>query len=337
MKKLLTAEEKTLFKSILGATQEGIIESFAKLLPSLYDEKEIIITKEYIIAKGQIPVGIVAHMDTVHKTPVVELFHDEEQNILWSPQGLGADDRAGVYGMIEILKQGYRPTLILTTDEEIGGLGASKLVGDYPEMPTELNYLIELDRRGSNDCVFYDGDNLEFEKYIENFGFKSDWGSFSDIAVLCPVWGIAGTNLSIGYYNEHTKAEYLNLDDMFNTLDRVCGILENVKEDDKFIYIPGPTCDFQRGAAWWEYSTNSSVSAKDIIGATYGYGDMSETDELCWGCLGTFDSSMIIDKGDEGTYCGDCYAKEYSTCVKCKEDFLDRDKKELCCKSCRKA
>ncbi|MEG0372120.1 MAG: hypothetical protein RR645_07490, partial [Clostridium sp.] len=98
---------------------------------------------------------------------------------------------------------------------------------------------------------------------------------------------------------------------------------------------PGPTCDYQRGSSWWEYG--SSTSAKSIIAASYGYEGMSDTDELCWGCLGTFDPSMVIDKGDEGVYCGDCYSNEYSTCIKCKEDFLDRDKKDVCCKSCGKA
>ena len=34
-------------------------------------------------------------------------------------------------------------------------------------------------------------------------------------------------NLSAGYYNEHTKQEYINLNDLQNTIDKVIEILED--------------------------------------------------------------------------------------------------------------
>ena len=92
-------------------------------------------TKQYIIAEGELPVCLVAHLDTVEKKPPSDIFYDKEQGVMWSPQLLGADDRAGVYAIIQIIEAGYKPHVIFTTDEEIGALGAQKLIEDFPECP----------------------------------------------------------------------------------------------------------------------------------------------------------------------------------------------------------
>lgn len=332
--RILNKEERNLIEEIFGSTQEGIKSSMEKLLTTVYGYDKMIITPDYVVAQGDIPVGIVAHMDTVHRKPVVDLFYDQEENVMWSPQGLGADDRAGVYGMIEIMRRGLRPTMILTTDEETGGRGAAVVAADYDKITVPINFLIELDRRGYDDCVFYDCDNEDFEKYIEDYGFKTDWGSFSDISFICPAWGMAGVNLSIGYYNEHTLAEYLDITDMFNTLDRVCEILSNVKEDDRFTYIPKPSYTYGAGAGTAGYA---------YLSEAYGYYNSSSTsttqiikddDEVCWGCIGTFGKDIMIQK-DGGVYCGDCYAKMFTTCIDCGADFEDKLKVHLKCENCR--
>lgn len=170
--------------------------------------ENVIITKDYIVAIGEIPIALVAHLDTVYKTPVSNLYYDRQKCIMWSPEGLGADDRAGVFAIIKILHEGLRPTIIFTTDEEQGGRGATVL--GTQNCPTKLKYMIELDRRGESDCVFYDCYNPEFVKYIESFGFKEAYGSFSDISFLMPPWKVCGVNLSIGYEEEHSYIEQLN-------------------------------------------------------------------------------------------------------------------------------
>ena len=332
-KRILNSEEYTLFKKILQSTQEGLRVSLETFLSSVYKDR-LVVTKDYIIAFGDIPVALVAHMDTVHTSQIKDLYYDREQNVMWSPQGLGADDRAGVFSMIEILKRNFRPTLILTTDEEKGGLGADILTKEIKECPCDLNFLIELDRRGEDDCVFYDCDNPEFEAYIENFGFKTSWGSFSDISYIAPAWKTAAVNLSIGYENEHTKAESLNLSWMFDTIDKVCNILESVKPEDKFEYIESPSA--------FPYGPAGSYGGFSNFSTAYGYGGSSyqsksirEDGELCWGCMQNFDENMVIVTDDGGTYCGDCYAEKYTTCLKCGRDFKDLTRTHLECEACR--
>lgn len=186
----------------------------------------------FLFAKGSIPVMVVAHVDIVHNQQPSIIFHDQRYNVLWSPTGLGADDRAGVLGILNILEKGYRPYVLFTNYEESGGAGAYSAADELKKIVKKNNirYIIELDRKGAEDCVFYACSNKEFEEYINTFGFKTAAGVFSDISILCPAWEIAGVNLSTGYYNHHTTGELLYLNELEHTVDRVCSMLDNVPD-----------------------------------------------------------------------------------------------------------
>ena len=168
MKILKPAEIKSI-EQFFQLKQESLLKVMSKYLKTKY--KEVYFTPDYIVAVGDIPIAVVAHLDTVFTSPPENIFYDRVKNVMWSPEGMGADDRAGVYAIVQLIKQGLRPTVIFTTDEERGALGAEKLVKDYSEAITELKYIIQLDRRGSNDCVFYDCENPAFEEYIETFDY----------------------------------------------------------------------------------------------------------------------------------------------------------------------
>ena len=188
----------------------------------------------FIYAEGNIPVMLLAHMDTVFKSPPSNI--QKVGNVIHADNGLGADDRAGIYAILDIVEKGYRPHILFLEDEEIGGVGA-KLFAKSSIKPN-INYMVELDRRGVQDAVFYDCDNEEFTNYILAFGFKEAYGSFSDISTIAPELGVAGVNLSIGYSLEHTKSEFLALDVLSKTTEKV---IEMLKDNNKvkFEYIDG--------------------------------------------------------------------------------------------------
>ena len=71
-------------------------------------------------------------MDTVFYNQPSEIYYDQRKAIMWSPDGLGADDRAGIFAIIQIIADGYRPSIILTTDEERGGLARRHLLRNVP-------------------------------------------------------------------------------------------------------------------------------------------------------------------------------------------------------------
>jgi len=187
--------------------------------------------KGYLYAKGDIPILLVAHLDTVHRaTPKSSnLFYDSKKGTIWCPTGVGGDDRCGVFAILELIKE-FKPHILFCEDEEIGATGANLALNNL-NVP-EVKFIIELDRRGADDCVFYDCNNEEFHTYIQTFGFEKNFGSFSDISIFSEEWDIASVNLSIGYYNEHSFTEYINIKDTYKTIDKVKNILKNT--DDKF-------------------------------------------------------------------------------------------------------
>lgn len=218
------------------------VPSLKKLLIKyLYSKKytNIIKNDDYIIAEGDLPVCLIAHMDTVFYSLPTQFFFDANKKVLWSPEGAGFDDRAGIYAILMILESGYKPSIIFTNLEESGCLGAEALIKNFPKcLFKECKFLIELDRANKNDCVFYDCDNSAFENYIKSFEFETDWGTFSDISTIAPAWEIAAVNLSVGYYLEHTKSEYLKCNELDETINKVKKILDKSLEAVSYTYIP---------------------------------------------------------------------------------------------------
>lgn len=179
--------------------------------------------KMYTYYPGTIPIMLVAHVDTVHRETPSEVILDEKHWIAWSPTGLGADDRAGVWAILSILHAGWRPHVLFTDGEETGGKGAKEALKAFT--PRGVHCLIEMDRRNSNDSVFYSNDNQKFKKWVNHFGFTEAFGSYTDISDLMPAWKLAGVNLSIGYYDAHSKQEHLRLLEAHATIKKVCKML----------------------------------------------------------------------------------------------------------------
>lgn len=301
--KNLNREEMILFQTIFKKSQKDLKAYLTYKLRDYYGKKNIISKGKYIFVKGNIPITLVSHMDTVFDTPPKDIYYDKDHNIVWSPQGLGADDRAGIFSILQILKRGYLPNLVLTEDEEIGCVGARNAVKNIPNNPLDNKFIIELDRRGQNDCVFYDCDNMKFENYIQSFGFLLDFGTYSDISILCPQWGVAGVNVSIGYDSEHTKMETLNISWMYQTIERVCAILDAEKEAEYYEFIP------------------STKNYFEVHGCKH-----------CKGYFYDFEMIPIKIKGAVTWFCPDCFAELFATCEKCGTVITRKNGGKLCAK-----
>lgn len=219
---------------ILPLTQDKLFTFLLKRFQHLRGRKKVFVTeKSYILIIGDAPVMLLSHMDTVHTTPVQTVCRSANGNILMSPQGIGGDDRCGIYALLEIYRKAKtKPYLLFTCDEEIGGFGAERFVrdiknGQLPEKLETLKLLVEIDRKGKNDAVYYDCDCPELEKYIATKGYQTQFGSFSDISIVAPAIGIAGVNLSSGYYNAHTLHEYIVISELENTITKVLEIVND--------------------------------------------------------------------------------------------------------------
>lgn len=222
------------FIEICKMNQTNLKKYVTKQLEHTHD---IILTGDgYVYAKGDFPVLLVAHMDTVHKNLPTIISYNSKSQTISSPNGIGGDDRCGIYMVLEIVKY-FNCSVLFTEDEELGGVGAEKFIKTKIASELEFNYMIEFDRANANDAVFYECDNPEFEEFIVDEFYKTAYGTFSDISILAPYIGCAAVNLSCGYYKAHTKDEYVVLPEMEKSIEAACKILERTTENDSFEYI----------------------------------------------------------------------------------------------------
>lgn len=314
---MYTVDEKDykLLEHLISLNQNQTKEMLSKHLKKNYSN--VIETADYLIAEGEIPIALVAHMDTVfERFPKrrCELYYDVKKGIMWSPFGAGFDDRAGIFAILKIIEDGYRPHIIFTCDEEIGSLGAKKLAEKDPKsIFDELKYLIELDRAYDVDCVFYDNFNKDFTYYIESFGFEQDIGTSCDIKWICPEWKISGANLSIGYENQHTASEILNVNVLFSTIMKVREMLDDeVNIHKPFEYIINPELIANCEGCGKEILKSKLNKVKKLDGTEIYYCESCPVKEEVYEC-GWCGDLIEIDEEPSELICEECkapYAKD---------------------------
>ena len=222
------------FVAICKKTQKELKKFVAEKLTTTHDK--VINTKGYVFAQGSFPVLLVAHLDTVHKELPTEVMYDTETQAISAKNGIGGDDRCGVYMILEIIKK-HNCSVLFCEDEEVGGIGADEFAESKLAKECKFNYIIELDRKGEKDAVFYDCDNKDFTDFITKDFYKKAYGSFSDISIIAPALKCAAVNLSCGYYKAHTKDEYVIFPQMQQSIKEVCKILERTTDENKYEYV----------------------------------------------------------------------------------------------------
>lgn len=323
----------------------------------------------YIFAKGTLPVCLVAHMDKVpwykpikkiSKTPVLNKKGDVSDVYLSSKQGIGGDDRCGVYAILSMLKIGHRPSVLFCMGEEIGCRGSRKFTEDHKKnFLKDINAFIQIDRRGSNDCVRYSDHNHNLTDKICEFGYVSAFGSMSDISILMPHFGISGVNLSSGYYHEHhANLEYVSVKDVKVLLRRLNKILSSNIFTERFEYQSYSSygyCDsrygldsfkkfnFQKPMSDLEKSSSKQLSlfedipyespddlaVCDYCGESFHEADLIETDNIMIGNVCEDCAKEMIKSGYvKCSCCGKLYlpSKDNSNCPFCGSVYVsDKD------------
>ncbi len=205
-------------KTLLQMSQKelkGYLEEYLQTLGYLTINRQ-----GYLYAPGTVPVLLVAHLDTVHHDKPSIICFSEDKRYVMSPQGIGGDDRCGVYMILQIIKK-YNCHILFCEDEETGGKGAKEFTRGKIKKPS-VNYIVEMDRHGDNDAVFYRCDNRDFSDFVFTFGFRGNYGTFSDISIIAPFLKTAAVNISAGYYNEHRTHEYIDMLAVLRNIERIC-------------------------------------------------------------------------------------------------------------------
>lgn len=183
---------------------------------------------------------VVAHMDTVHK--IVEDLTVVDLNgnltgfnaIKMEQTGIGGDDKVGVFVALQCLEMFDNIKIAFFRDEEVGCHGSYEADVSFFK---DCNIVLQCDRRGNADFInnasgvklssneFQD----EIAPILKNYGYKFHDGMMTDVMALKEL-GIKASmaNISCGYYNPHSKQEFVNIDDVSNCLDMVIDIIEHI-------------------------------------------------------------------------------------------------------------
>lgn len=213
----------------------------------------------YWLALGQSKVLWSCHTDTVHahggrqKLRIANgVVTAEKKNCL------GADCTVGVWIMLEMIAARVPGTYVFHREEERGGKGSSHIAKNYPETLSCYDFAIAFDRRGTNSVITHQmgqrGASEAFVKsitpmlpkgyYRDSGGLFTDTANYVDHIAEC-------TNLSVGYDDEHTSRESLNLPHALALLNAML-----VFDESKLVAARDPTkTEFDESwykTDWWD-------------------------------------------------------------------------------------
>lgn len=224
-----------LFKIPSQSKKEHNLSSFIK---SFLKEIKIPFTEDkkgniFNINHKGLPI-LSAHMDSVQDDIDAKLtdFIKIREDILSGYGVIGADDKCGIYIILNLLKD-IKFNFIFSVEEEIGAFGIQYFLKH--NILKNIPYGLVLDRRGSKDiiCTNNQYGSKNFEDSLiqigEVYGYSTDYGTFSDADYLNEQ--ISCANLSVGYYNPHTKNEFVLLESLKNAEQFVHAIVKNLKEN----------------------------------------------------------------------------------------------------------
>lgn len=146
---------------------------------------------------------------------------------------LGADDKAGMVVLLYMIENKIPGLYYFFIGEEVGCIGSSDLASDmekgiyHIDELKNINKVVSFDRRGTNSVItdqFYGvccsndfakslceelNKNGKLNMYPDDTGVLTDSAQFMGIIPEC-------TNISVGYYDEHTHFEMQDINHLYN-------------------------------------------------------------------------------------------------------------------------
>lgn len=270
-----------------------------------------------------------AGLATIGDTPIVNTGTWKGKTYTWtSTRGgcLGADDAAGCYLLIELIRARVAGRYVFHRAEEKGGIGSSALVRSNPSWLPAVQFAIAFDRRGYSDVITHQAAgrsasdafaidlsaklnalDATFAYVPSDEGIFTDTANYADDVPEC-------TNISVGYWDEHRSSESQDLNYLCKLRDAV------VKLDWQSL-----VCDRTAGD-WQEYGYTPDMrrwltadeieerySRLDIDGNLLDSDDDEDDDEGNYSAIASISAnvaaSTVIDRDVSPIYLSDEYAK----------------------------
>ena len=260
-----------------------------------FDKKGNIYLTKGELSEGEFYPCVTAHMDTVQekakpyalagaelplRTRRVKSTTTDEcrHEIFIDGQGIGADDKLGVYISLQLVSKFDKIKAAFFVEEEIGMMGSKELDKDFFN---DVAYVIGWDSpdltRAAWKCSGTQLFTADFYKnhlqeVVKRWGFKdSDFHSepFTDVIQIRDKTGVMCMNFGNGGYNAHSSNEYLVIEHVDHATGMGEDIIKSIGNKEQFKF----TKTFAR--------TSNGVSS---------YGDEQECEKLFGGYRANYGS-----------------------------------------------
>ena len=305
------------------ATQREFCERFLEPIFGLPD-----IHGNYIHIVGDKPnLCFTAHHDTVHKTEGLQklVVANDVVSVADSTVSncLGADCTTGIYIMLSMIDYDVDGVYVVHAAEEVGCRGSAALINDYVyndkfHWLSHIDAVISFDRYGDKSVIthqmglrtasddfaksFSDAVNLPQLKADDN-GSYTDSNEYQTVVSEC-------TNISVGYYNQHTKNETQDLE----YLDI---LVENLVNADwsKLVFTRDPLVveDNRYYNYGWSSVASKNYNLDDIqtLITQYPAQVAKLLDEYGWNAESIAEEANIDTYSDYDTYLSDYARRRY--------------------------
>ena len=206
---------------------------------------------------GESDILFCSHLDTVGPATSVPVSHVVDGDIIKTDGKtiLGADDKAGVVIMLQMIEKNIPGTYYFFYGEEKGCKGSSQVSQKIQDSKNDklkgIRKVIAFDRMGYDSIITHQmeqrccsdefGDALANELNKNGFNYSLDTtGMYSDSAEFADIFSEC-TNISVGYFNQHRIDEYQNIDFLKKLADTCCKInwaaLPAVRDPKRIEYV----------------------------------------------------------------------------------------------------
>ena len=187
----------------------------------------------YFYEIGNTKTAFTSHLDTACKDKV-NVKHVFDGNYIKTDGNsiLGADDKAGVTILLWMIKHNVPGLYCFFIGEEVGCIGSG--LASQDDFFKNYDRMISFDRRGTTSVITHQSSKRccsedfakDLAKQLNKSGLEmklDDTGVYTDSAEFVGVIPEC-TNISVGYYSEHTIAEKQDIDFLIKLCYSVIGV-----------------------------------------------------------------------------------------------------------------
>ena len=195
---------------------------------------------------------VISHTDTVHNLDVINVIEEKLPNAQGEiklalkayndqgrPTGIGGDDKCGVFACMTLLRELPFVKAAFFVSEETGCHGSRSADGKFFE---DVGYAIQFDAPENwmitEKCfgqILFDRNSDFFkacDEVLTEGMIKEDMQymvhPYTDVYALRSKFNFSCINFSIGYYDYHTKDEYVVVEDVFNGIEMGIKMIEKL-------------------------------------------------------------------------------------------------------------